>query len=201
MHSGWGTLVAVSDDCGLEVIERRHIVVAEANVPGSKQPYHYAENLGFKQAEEYIARCSTASGQLASASVREILSQLSRSEYRVEGCAILMASGRTLPSLDKVLASHAWIHTAEGEFFRGTVHRACEGAGLQVTRFREGELEECAKKIFGKQANQVRQRITTFGKRLGAPWTQDEKLATLAAILVLGIRRTDRSRVGGHGGA
>ena len=151
MHSGWGTLVAVSDDCGLEVIERRHIVVAEANVPGSKQPYHYAENLGFKQAEEYIARCSTASRQLASASVCEILSQLSRSEYRVEGCAILMASGRTLPSLDKVLASHAWIHTAEGEFFRGTVHRACEGAGIQVTRFREGNWKNAPRRYLGNK--------------------------------------------------
>ena len=32
-----GSLVAVSNDGMLEVIERRHIVVAEAQVPGSKQ--------------------------------------------------------------------------------------------------------------------------------------------------------------------
>lgn len=185
MHSGWGALVAVSNDGGLEVIERTHIVVAEANVPGSKQPYHYAENLGFKQAEEYIARCSTASAQLASAAVREILSRLKTGEYCVRGSGILTASGRTLPSLDRILASHALIHTAEGEFFRSIVYRACEQAGVPVTCFRERELEECTKKAFGRQANQVTQGIARFGKRLGAPWTQDEKLASLAAILVL----------------
>jgi hypothetical protein len=185
MPSGWGALVAVSNDGRLEVIERRRIAVAEANVPGSKQPYHYAENLGFKQVEEYIARCSTASGQLASAAVREVLSQLKVGEYRVQGAAILTASGRTLASLEKILASHALIHTAEGEFFRSIVRLACEQAGLAVTCLRERELEECVKKTFGRQANQVTQSIARFGKRLGAPWAQDEKLASLAAILVL----------------
>jgi hypothetical protein len=184
MHSGWGAFVAVSNDTELEIIERRHIVVAEANA-GSKQPYHYAENLGFKEAEEYIARCSIASGQLASAAVREILSPLKKSEHRVRGSAILTASGRRLPSLDKILASHALIHTAEGEFFRSVVQRACEQAGLRVTRFRERELEECAKKAFGRKAGQVTRQIAMFGKHLGAPWTQDEKLAALAATLVL----------------
>jgi hypothetical protein len=70
-------------------------------------------------------------------------------------------------------------------FFRNIVHRACEQAGLAVTCLRERELEECVKKTFGRQANQIRQSIARFGKRLGAPWTQDEKLASLAAILVL----------------
>lgn len=185
MHSGWGALVAVSNDGGLEVIERRHIVVAEASVPGSKQPYHYAENLEVKQAEEYIARCSTASMQLALAAVRETLLQIEDSAYCVQGAAILMASGRKLPSLDRILASHALIHTAEGEFFRNIAHRACEQAALRVTRFRERELEESTKKILGKQANQITQCIAEVGKRLGAPWTQDEKLAALAAVLVL----------------
>jgi hypothetical protein len=197
MHSGWGTLVAVSSDNVLEIIQRKHIVVAEANVPGSKQPYHYAENLDLKQAAEYIARCSTGAEQLASAAVREILLELEKGAYRFQGSAILTASGRTLPSLDKILASHALIHTAEGEFFRSVVHRACEQAGLPVTRFRERELEDCARKTFGRQSNQVTKRIAMFGKRLGAPWTQDEKLAALAAALVL--KADDPSiQVGGH---
>lgn len=56
---------------------------------------------------QYIARSSDASGSLASAAVRDILSRLRKAEYCVQGTAILTASGQTLPSLDKVLASHA----------------------------------------------------------------------------------------------
>jgi hypothetical protein len=71
IHSGWGTLVAVSNGGVLEVVERRHIIIADPGISGSKQPYHYAENLEVKKAEEYIARCSTVSGQLASRAIRE----------------------------------------------------------------------------------------------------------------------------------
>src|SRR5215469_5614282 len=185
MHSGWGALVAVSNDSVIEVIGRRHFVVAEASIPGSKQPYHYADNLELNEAEEYIARCFTASGQLASAVIREILSHLGRRQYRVEVSGILMASGRTLPSLEKILASHALIHAAEGEFFRRVVRKACEEAGLIVAPLLERELEEQAKKTFGNKTNQVKRQISSLGKRLGPPWTQDEKLAALAAILIL----------------
>jgi hypothetical protein len=185
MHSGWGALVAVCNDGVIEIIGRKHIVVAEASIPGSKQPYHYADNLELKAAEEYIARCFTASGQLASVAIREILSQLGRSEYRVEVSGILMASGRTLPSLEKILASHALIHAAEGEFFRRIVRKACEEAGLIVTPLLERELEDLTNKTFGNKANQVKRQISSAGKRLGPPWTQDEKLAALAATLIL----------------
>ena len=189
MHSGWGTLVAVSNEAVPEVIERRHIVVAEATVPGSKQPYHYAENLELKEAAEYIARCSAMSGQLASAPVHDILSQLEKSEYKVESSAILMASGRTLPPLEKILASHALIHTAEGEFFRLVVRKACEDAGIAVTQIPERDLEERAHKTLGKKVTQVKERISTLGRRLGPPWTQDEKLAAFAATLILASYR------------
>lgn len=185
IHSGWGTLVAVSNGGVLEVVERRHIIIADPGISGSKQPYHYAENLEVKKAEEYIARCSTVSGQLASRAIREVLSQLKKHKYRVQGSAILMGSERPLPSLEKILASHALIHTAEGGFFRMLVRKACEDAGLTVTPLRERELEERAKKTFGEKVNQIKERISSLGKRLGPPWTQDEKLATLSAALIM----------------
>jgi len=175
----------MSNDGGLDVVERRHIVVALPSIPGSKQPYHYAEKLELKEAENYLASCSAASGQLASAAVSKLIEDLERREYRVSASAILMASGRPLSSLAEILASHALIHTAEGEFFRTIVHRACEDAGIAVTRLRERELEQRAEEVLGNKANQMKQRISGFGKRLGPPWTQDEKRAALAATLIL----------------
>jgi hypothetical protein len=96
-----------------------------------------------------------------------------------------MASGRALPSLAEILASHALIHAAEGEFFRTIVHQACEAIGIAVTPLRERELEQRAKELLGNKANQIKQWISSCGKRLGPPWTQDEKIAALAATLIL----------------
>lgn len=185
MHSGWGAVVVVSKDGGLELLDRRHIIVADASIPGSKQPYHYAEKLELKEAEKHIARCSAGSLRLASGAIREMIAKLTSREYRVKGSAILMASGRALPSLEKILSSHALIHTAEGEFFRTIVRQACEDAGITILPLRERDLEEHVKKAFGNRAKQVRAQVSSFGKQVGPPWTQDEKLAALAAALIL----------------
>lgn len=188
MHSGWGAVVAVCNAGGFEVVDRTRIALTESNDPGLKQPYHRVENLELKMAEEYLAKRSAISGQLALTAVREILLQLAEINCQVSGCAILTASGRTLPCLEKILASHALIHTAEGEFFRAIIHKACEEAGLAVTRLRERALEDEVRKTFGRKANQLSRRIYGLGKRLGRPWTQDEKLAALAATVVLASR-------------
>lgn len=185
MHSGWGALVVMSDDGALDVVDRRRIVVAEDGIPGSKQPYHYVEKSGLKEAEKYLAKCFAASGQLASAAVGELIEKLDKRGYRVSASVILMASGRALPSLAQILASHALIHAAEGEFFRAIVRKACEDIGIGVTPLREREVEQRAREVIGDKTNQTKQQISRCGKRLGPPWTQDEKIAALAATLIL----------------
>jgi len=57
---------------------------------------------------------------------------------------MLLASGRALPSLQKILASHALIHTAEGEFFRKIVSESCESCHIPVMGIRERELDKQA---------------------------------------------------------
>jgi hypothetical protein len=97
---------------------------------------------------------------------------------------MLLASGRALPSLQKILASHALIHTAEGEFFRNIVCEACETCHIPVMGIRERELNERANTTFGNRAPSVRQHISGLRKTVGSPWTQDEKTAALAALIV-----------------
>jgi hypothetical protein len=144
MHSGWGALVAVSNSAGtVEIIERRRIAITTPGTPGANKPYHFAENLDFPEAEKFLANCAAASKRLASAAVRDVVSELCGRQYRVVGSAVLLASGRPLPPLSKILASHALIHAAEGEYFREVFSKACEGLDLPVTGLRELDLDEC----------------------------------------------------------
>lgn len=186
MHSGWGAFVALSGNADTpEVIDRRRLVITEPKVPGARQPYHFAQKLGFPEAEKYLANCAAVSQRLALAAVRDAMEELHARNYRVVGSAILLASGRPLPSLSEILASHALIHTAEGEFFRRAVWEACERLQIRVTGVRERELDEQTKAAFGRAAARIQQRIGTLGRSLGPPWTQDQKSAALAALLVL----------------
>lgn len=185
MHSGWGVVVCISGDAAApEVVDRRRIVIIEPAMEGAKQPYHFVENLGLEEAERHLQKCAAVSQRLAVQAVRELLDGVTARKYRVLGCAMLLASGRALPSLSKILASHALVHTAEGEFFRKVVREACERCGIPVVGFRERELDEHADAAFGKAAARVRQRISDLRSTVGSPWTQDEKTAALAGLIV-----------------
>ena len=151
---------------------------------GAKQPYHFAETLSLEEAERHLQKCAAVSERLALKAIRDMLEAVDARNYRTVGCAMLLASGRALPALPNILASHALVHTAEGEFFRNVVRKACERCRLPVEGFRERELDDRAKAIFGKAADGVRQRISSLGKTVGSPWTQEEKAAALAGLMV-----------------
>jgi hypothetical protein len=190
MHSGWGALVAVANDAGtVEIVERRRIVVATPETPGGKQPYHFAEDFELPKAETFLGIRFANSKRLALEAVREVIGELRDRQYRVIGVAVLLASGRPLPPLPKILASHALIHAAEGEFFREVFSKACEGLELPVTGIRERDLDERVRTTFGKAATRMLQQVSTMGRSLGPPWTTDQKTAALAALVVLAGKR------------
>jgi hypothetical protein len=186
MHSGWGALVAVSQNIGaVEILERRRIVVIEPKIPGTKQPYHFSERLDFSEAEQFLTDCFVASWRLALAAIRESAESLQARHYSVAGAAVVLASGRSLPPLPGILASHALIHTAEGEFFREAVWKACQSLDITVTGFRERDLDDCMAVAFGKAASEMSRQISTLGRLIGPPWTTDQKTAAIAALLTL----------------
>jgi hypothetical protein len=104
----------------------------------------------------------------------------------VAGAGLLLSSSRPLPTeLAKVLASHALIHSADGEMYRDVLRDGCAKAGVEVAGFRERDLVASAGQRLELAPEAIQARLTALGKPLGPPWTQDEKLASLAAWLVL----------------
>jgi hypothetical protein len=188
VHSGWGALVAISGKTeAVEILERRRIEIIDPRVSGAAQPYHFAEKLEIREAEAHIEKCAAMAAMLALAGVREVVRNLRDRGYSVAGAAILLSSGRTLPVLEKIIASHPMIHTAEGEFFRRAFREAFETLRIAVTGIRERDLEARAAAAFGKAAPQVKKRIDGEGRDLGPPWTADQKTAALAATVVLAM--------------
>ena len=186
VHSGWGALVTISGAGGAtEVIDRRRVEIIDRKTPGAAQPYHFAKDLEIAAAEKFIAGSAATSTQLALAAVRDVVGQLQSQKCNVVAAALLFSSGRPLPDLKKILASHAMIHTAEGEFFRQAFRNACTALKISVSGIRERELEVLAKSELGRDAAPLKKRIAGLGKILGPPWTTDQKAAALAAAIVL----------------
>jgi hypothetical protein len=185
-HSGWAAAVTVSGTPRRpEILDRRRIEIADPSIPGSLQPYHAAEELPFARAKDLLKRCEEGSTRLAHKAVGKLVSDVAAKGYAIAGCGLLLASGRPLPRLESVLASHALIHAADGEHFRDALVRAGKRHGFSVLRVPEREIYAAAAKRFRIPATDLQARVNDAGKPLGLPWTADQKLAALVAWLVL----------------
>ncbi len=186
VHSGWAAMVAVSLEDGLPVVlDRRKLVLVKTFSCTFRQPYHTAEKMPLSDATGFVRGVEQESRDLALAGIRALQKELAKLEYKLVGAALLLALGRALPEFEKILASHALIHTADGELFRESIRSACKQAKVSLKAIRERELLATAAKRLKKRPNFLMRHVTVLGKSLGPPWTQDEKSATLAATLVL----------------
>jgi hypothetical protein len=186
VHSGWGAVVAITGGQGEEEVLLRHrLVIIDPKMAGSAQPYHYVAEKEIQAAEKHLARCASESESLAFEGLTRLSAELRERGFMLTSAVILLSSARPLPDLEEILASHALIHTAEGEFFRQAFRTALERLRISVTCIRTRDLSDCAIKAFGKAASEIQKRIDGMGRDLGAPWTKDEKTAALAAAIVL----------------
>ncbi len=185
-HSGWAAVVAVAGPLrSPAVVDRRRIELADTGIRGSVQPYHTVEEWELKEAEKFLKRCADRTRNLAQSALRAVLEELRKKGHDVVGCGLLLSSARPLPDLAATLASHALIHTAEGEFYRDALVRAGEHFGLPVTGVRERELFARGATELGVAAGELERRVGEMGRAIGPPWRQDEKYAALAAWLAL----------------
>ena len=190
VHSGWAAVVAVCVEKGAPVVlvkQRVHLV--ETFTYEFRQPYHTAEKMLEGQAREFIARMQAEARRLAYRAVRELESRTQEQGVKLTRCGLLLASGRPLPVLEKILASHALIHTADGELFREALLHASARCGLLDFRIKERELLDLAGRAFRRKPADIMRRVTELGRSLGSPWSQDEKFATMAAWLALRVSR------------
>jgi len=185
-HAKWAALVAVAGTRGsIEVVDRRRIELSTSKAPGPRQPYHEAEGQKIEKARQIVTRYSAEAGRLASEGFRAVVADLKNSEHEVIGCGLLLASGRPLPALESILASHALIHSADGELFRDALAEAAKKHRLKLVRIKEKEVVGEAASRLRLEVADLQSRVAAFGKSVGPPWTQDQKLAATAAWLAL----------------
>jgi hypothetical protein len=186
VHSGWTALVAVSlERNSASVLARQRVHLVETFTYEFRQPYHTAEKMPLDKARDFVSRMQSEARRLAHRAILGLQSDLQTRGFALKNCGLILASGRPLPNLEKILASHALIHTADGELFREAIVHASLRTGLTMCTVKERELLDRAGQAFRIKAAALRQRVTELGRPLGSPWSQDEKFATLAAWLAL----------------
>jgi hypothetical protein len=196
VHSGWSAMVVLSLHHGAPIVlRRRRAQLVETFSYTFRQPYHTAEKMDLAEATGFITRVRKESEQLAHKALRELQTEVGQEGYHLDRGSLLLAAGRPLPELEKILKAHALIHTADGELFRETLRKASKRCGMRLTCVREKELLQHCSKAFSVKEPTLLRRVTELGKGIGPPWSQDEKFATLAAWLTLGTPQARRRTV------
>src|SRR5207302_9935115 len=107
VHSGWSAVVAVCLEKGAPVVlARKRVHLVETFSYEFRQPYHTAEKMLRGQAREFISRMQAEARRLAYRAIRELASRTQEQGLKLTRCGLLLASGRPLPALEKILASH-----------------------------------------------------------------------------------------------
>src|SRR5690349_17664635 len=121
-HAGWAVLSAVrrAGPGQFELVFRRRILTCPSSLP--RQPYHAVAEAGMPR--DTIHQVMDAARRLAVVAIREVLAETPHL------FAASVAMGRTpVPTdLDRILASHALLHSAEGELYRDALSEAAADA-------------------------------------------------------------------------
>jgi hypothetical protein len=185
-HSGWAAVVALGrTPNGPIVLDRSRIDLIEDGFPESKQPYHAVEALALEDASRRLDRYRRQAEAKALLALQRLQEEVAAREFRLKSVGILESSGRKGGSLESILASHAAIHSADGDHFRSALSTAAQVLGLSVNRVPARDLDTRAAACLHQSLNHLGDAVRELGKQVGSPWGADQKQAALLAWLLL----------------
>jgi hypothetical protein len=93
---------------------------------------------------------------------------------------------------------HIRIHALEGQLFRTVVEEAASRSRVACSIWRERDLYETAAGVLKQPEPKLRNILAALGRDLTSSWRAEQKLAALAAWLVLAAkpRAADRGNDG-----
>jgi hypothetical protein len=186
-HTGWAIAVLVAGDArSPRVLARERIELIPDEL--ERFAYHQAQaaEMSVDVAARSIAEIEDGVDIATTAAVKELASAAAAHGTLV--AAGIVGHPAEVPPLDKVLASHTLLHTAEGELYRSALEEAAADAGLVVVPAAPKRTVEETAVALGVDAPGLVDRLKALRKELGAPWAADHRDATAAALLALQSR-------------
>ncbi|HZC16564.1 MAG TPA: hypothetical protein VE309_07375 [Caulobacteraceae bacterium] len=182
-HTYWTAVVALAGPLEAPlVVERRRVDFAAG---AERMVFHRAETMALSRAQPMIDAVRAAVEANAAREIGAMVTDLKRDGVAVRGAVVPAGTAKLPEKLEDILKVHARMHAAEGNFYRGVVASACERVGLTAHRAVERELPALVADVLEIGEPAVKTRLREMGLKLGPPWSEDYKLATLAAWLHL----------------
>jgi hypothetical protein len=185
-HSGWAVVVAIGGPSSDPmVLDRQRVELVDG--PWPRQPYHAAvdDRLSLGDTSTLISDVERAAGSAAEAATTAAVAKLGQSGRRIVGVGLVARDRRIPDELDRILASHALLHAAEGELYERAVANAAAAAGLPLTTLGPKNFLEDAASALAIEVGPLGAGLVAAGRRAGPPWQKDHREAAAAALVAL----------------
>jgi hypothetical protein len=183
-HTYWTAAVALAGDPHApDVLARRRIDFAAGDERGV---YHHVERMDPGEAQAWIDRVWAVVEANCRRGLGAMLQELGDAGVTLGVAVVPIARNRAPEKVEEIVKSHSWMHAAEGDFYRGVVAAACTALGLEVRRGVERDFAAAVCRRHAFPPALLDGRMKALGAALGPPWSEDQKLATLAAWSELG---------------
>ena len=178
-HTYWTAVVAVAGSLkSPQVLERRRIVFATGL---ERFVYHQAETMDLAKAQVMIDDVRAATKANAAREIGALVADLQNDGGEVSAAATAAGIAKLPDRLEDIVAVHARMHAAEGEFYRDVVAEGARAVGLEVHRVLERDAPGLVAAHLHIDAAELEARMKEMGAALGPPWNEDFRLATQAA--------------------
>jgi hypothetical protein len=164
------------------VLAKTEIKLWDPKFPATGQPYHHVMDLPGDKWPQAVQKSARAIEKLAIKALATLVKEQAAAGREVREVATVGAKDRNLASIGN---PHIRAHAAEGILFRRVLDDAARANKLPSRTFAEREFEEILKKELGAKSSAVKKKLDQAARALPPPWRADEKLAAMAAWLVL----------------
>ncbi len=188
-HMGWVTAVTVArSDEFINVVRTERIVTGDPGDREANEPYHVAA--GFRgldrgpapaDPQAVIQRGIKKQQTHTLHNFRGLIDDMRQLGFEIVDAAILAGRGKLAATLDKVLASHAQIHIAEGIAVREAVAGAFRQLDVRVAWLDHKSLFATANEVLTLEEDELTTKLKSIKPEIVSPWRKDERLGAIAA--------------------
>ena len=181
VKSGWAAAVIVEGSTAARLCANEVINLSDPHQPETQQPYH-ASTGKLETNETKLKRRAEIVRRATEKSIVDLVKRCSDNGYAIRRAALVVGS---VIDPDLIANPHIRAHALEGRLFRMTLETELQACGIRCAVFRERDIYAAAAKSLGQSPTQIKRALTDLGHSAGGPWRAEQKLAALAAWLLL----------------
>ena len=186
VKSGWAAAVVLGGPPGSpQVLDSFTLNLSDAAVPATRQPYH--AGMGVAQTNTArLGRLIKRVERCARRSVAQLVRTCRANGRRIRGVGIVVGS-----DIDpqRIANPHIRAHASEGRLFRTVIERAAKRHALRTVTTVERDMMPLAAIALGQSEGALRRAVTELGGPASGPWRAEQKMAALAAWMILEGKR------------